>query len=71
MRAEHHGRRERLLSEALNRVAEVDDLTLHVLIDHRLAVLADALELDLVAVREECTIGFARRGDLLTGQNVY
>ena len=71
LRAEHHGRRKRLLRKTLNWVAEVDDPALHVLIDHRLAVLVDALELDLVTVRKECAIGFARRADLLTGQNVY
>ena len=71
LRAEDHGRRERLLSVALNWVAQVDDPALHVLIDHRLPVLGDALELDLVTVREECAVRFARRADLLTGQNVY
>jgi hypothetical protein len=71
LRAEDHGRRERLLRVPLNRVAKVHDPTLHVLIDHRLPVLGDALELDLIAVREECAVWFARRADLLTRENVY
>lgn len=60
-----------LLSVALNRVTQVDEAALHVLVDHRLSVLVNALELNLVAMCEERSIRLARRTDLLAGQNVY
>lgn len=59
-----------LLSVALNRVTQVDEAALHVLVDHRLSVLVNALELNLVAMCEERSIRLARRTDLLAGQNV-
>ena len=70
MRTEYHRGRELLLSVALDRVAQVDEAALHVLVDHRLSVLVYALELNLVAMCEESSIWLARRTDLLAGQNV-